>query len=40
MDKATHDAMRDRIATDALGPATFKGIGTAVEIFAVRQNDC
>jgi class 3 adenylate cyclase len=37
MDNATRDALRDRIATDALGPATFKGIGTAVEIFAVRD---
>ena len=36
MDKATRDALHDRIATDPLGFATFKGIGTAVEIFAAR----
>jgi class 3 adenylate cyclase len=36
MDKATRDALHDRIAVDPLGPATFKGIGTAVEVFAVR----
>ena len=36
MDKATHDALRERIACDPLGSATFKGIGTAVEVFAVR----
>jgi len=36
MDKATHAALHDRIATEPQGPTTFKGIGTAVEIFAVR----
>jgi adenylate cyclase len=36
MDKVTRDALHDRIATDPLGHATFKGIGTAVEIFAVK----
>ena len=38
MDKSTHDALGGRIATDPLGPATFKGIGTAVEIFAVTDS--
>jgi class 3 adenylate cyclase len=36
VDKATRDALNDRIATEPLGAATFKGIATAVEIFAVR----
>ena len=36
MDKSTRDALGERIATDALGPATFKGIANAVEVFAVR----
>lgn len=36
MDKSTRDALGERIATDALGASTFKGIGTAVEVFAVR----
>ena len=36
IDGATHAALRDRIATEPQGPTTFKGIGTAVEIFAVR----
>ena len=36
MDRATRDALHERIATDPLGPAMFKGIGTAVEVFAVR----
>jgi class 3 adenylate cyclase len=34
MDKATRDALRDRIATEPLGAATFKGIAAPVEVFA------
>jgi class 3 adenylate cyclase len=36
MDKATRDRLYDRIPTEPLGAATFKGIAAAVEIFAVR----
>jgi adenylate cyclase len=35
IDRSTRDALGERIATDALGRATFKGIATAVEVFAV-----
>jgi len=36
IDRATRDGLGERVATDALGAATLKGIGTAVEVFAVR----
>ena len=36
MDISTCDALGGRIATDALGAETFKGVGAAVEVFAVR----
>jgi class 3 adenylate cyclase len=35
IDRSTHDALGGRIATEALGTATFKGIAAAVEVFAV-----
>ena len=35
IDRSTHDALGGRIATEALGAATFKGIAAAVEVFAV-----
>ena len=35
IDRSTRDALAERIATEALGTATFKGIATAVEVFAV-----
>jgi adenylate cyclase len=35
IDKSTRDALAERIATEALGTATFKGIATPVEVFAV-----
>jgi class 3 adenylate cyclase len=34
MDKATRDGLHDRIATEPLGAATFKGIACPMEIFA------